>query len=80
MLAYQAGRQGWNWPQDFWALYCPDCGAPNVRLHFTREAELVRAQVDLADGVDGDELAYRLLGRDICLFGGVSAFQYQMSI
>ncbi|WP_020086046.1 hypothetical protein [Hyphomicrobium zavarzinii] len=44
------------------ALYCPDCGAPNVRLHFAREAELVSAQVDLADGVDGDELAYRLLG------------------
>lgn len=46
------------------ALFCPDCGAPNVRLHFEREAALVDAQVELADGVDPDmrELAYRLLG------------------
>lgn len=46
------------------ALYCPDCGAPNVRLHFAREAELVRRQVELAEaqGKEGEELAYRLLG------------------
>lgn len=45
-------------------LFCPDCGAPNLRLHFARERALVGAQVDLAeaqgDGVE--ELAYRLLG------------------
>jgi hypothetical protein len=46
------------------ALFCPDCGAPNVRLHFQREVALVDAQVELADGLDADlrELAYRLLG------------------
>ena len=45
-------------------LFCPDCGAPNLRLHFEREAALVDAQVDLAEGLgDGQqELAYRLLG------------------
>jgi hypothetical protein len=46
------------------ALFCPDCGAPNLRLHFAREADLVRMQVNLAEaqGEDGQELAYRLLG------------------
>lgn len=46
------------------ALFCPDCGAPNVRLHFQREVALVDAQVELADDLDADlrELAYRLLG------------------
>jgi Zn finger protein HypA/HybF involved in hydrogenase expression len=45
-------------------LFCPDCGAPNLRLHFAREVDLVDAQVELADGLDGEgqELAYRLLG------------------
>lgn len=45
-------------------LFCPDCGAPNLRLHFAREGELVGAQVELAEALgDGmDELAYRLLG------------------
>lgn len=45
-------------------LFCPDCGAPNLRLHFAREVDLVDAQVQLADGLDPDleELAYRLLG------------------
>lgn len=45
-------------------LYCPDCGAPNLRLHFAREAELVDDQVSLAEEIDADseELAYRLLG------------------
>lgn len=42
-------------------LFCPDCGAPNVRLHFARECELVGDQVTLADELD-EELAYRLLG------------------
>lgn len=45
-------------------LFCPDCGAPNLRLHFAREVKLVRQQVDLAEGQDKDhqELSYRLLG------------------
>ncbi len=45
-------------------LYCPDCGAPNISLHFAREADLVSQQVDVAEGFEKgkDELAYRLLG------------------
>lgn len=45
-------------------LFCPDCGAPNLRLHFAREAELVDDQVSLAEeiGSEREELAYRLLG------------------
>lgn len=45
-------------------LFCPDCGAPNVRLHFAREADLVGAQVGLAESQPTglEELAYRLLG------------------
>ena len=45
-------------------LFCPDCGAPNLRLHFVRETELVADQVDLAEEIakDKEELAYRLLG------------------
>src|SRR6185437_532621 len=45
-------------------LFCPDCGAPNLRLHFARETELVDAQVELAEahGDELKELAYRLLG------------------
>lgn len=46
------------------ALFCPDCGAPNPRLHFAREVALVDAQVELADALEEgqQELAYRLLG------------------
>jgi hypothetical protein len=46
------------------SLFCPDCGAPNIHLHFAREAALVRAQVELAESLDAEqgELAYRLLG------------------
>ncbi|MVT55797.1 hypothetical protein GPL17_35970 [Bradyrhizobium yuanmingense] len=46
------------------ALFCPDCGAPNLRLHFAREGVLVGSQVDLADSLaaEQEELAYRLLG------------------
>lgn len=46
------------------SLFCPDCGAPNLRLHFVREAELVDDQVSLAEeiAVGKEELAYRLLG------------------
>lgn len=45
-------------------LFCPDCGAPNLRLHFEREHELVSAQVELAEAQDDgfEELSYRLLG------------------
>ena len=46
------------------ALFCPDCGAPNLRLHFAREVDLVGQQVTLAEGLNEtqEELAYRLLG------------------
>jgi hypothetical protein len=47
------------------ALFCPDCGCPNVHVHLQREAELINQQIELAQtvGVNGDqELAYRLLG------------------
>ena len=46
------------------ALYCPDCGAPNIALHFGREVELVLQQARIAEdlGEDRQELAYRLLG------------------
>ena len=45
-------------------LFCPDCGAPNLSLHFGREVELVRAQVKIAESQRSEhqELAYRLLG------------------
>lgn len=45
-------------------LFCPDCGAPNLRLHFLRETELVGAQVGLAEEMDEsqEELAFRLMG------------------
>lgn len=45
------------------ALYCPDCGAPNLRLHFAHEIALLLEQVGLAESSsDNEELAYRLLG------------------
>jgi len=47
------------------ALFCPDCGARNIHVHFRRELELVGQQIALAQqvGLDGNqELAYRLLG------------------
>lgn len=44
-------------------LFCPDCGAPNLKLHFAREVSLVSEQVALADAQqDNQELAYRLMG------------------
>lgn len=45
-------------------LFCPDCGAPNLHLHFAREVDLVDAQVQFADDLEAEleELAYRLLG------------------
>ena len=47
------------------ALFCPDCGAPNLALHFRREITLVHQQLDVAAAQDrggNSELAYRLLG------------------
>ena len=46
------------------ALFCPDCGAPNVLEHFDREAEIIEAQLVLADKAVEDqkaELSYRLI-------------------
>ena len=46
-------------------LFCPDCGAPNVQLHFRREVELIHKQIKLAErqNAGGDvELGYRLMG------------------
>ena len=47
------------------ALFCPDCGAPNLALHFRREVTLVHEQLAVAavqDRGGHSELAYRLLG------------------
>ncbi|MCY3820112.1 MAG: hypothetical protein OXH52_12235 [Gammaproteobacteria bacterium] len=47
------------------ALFCPDCGAPNLALHFRREITLVHEQLAIAavqDRGGHSELAYRLLG------------------
>jgi hypothetical protein len=46
------------------SLFCPDCGAPNIHLHFAREVALVHEQVELAGklGAEQSELAYRLMG------------------
>jgi hypothetical protein len=47
------------------ALFCPDCGAPNLALHFRREIALVKEQIALADAqeVSGrPEMGYRLMG------------------
>ncbi|MFB3909355.1 MAG: hypothetical protein ACE15D_13230 [Candidatus Eisenbacteria bacterium] len=44
-------------------LFCPDCGARNVHVHFAREIELVERQLALAQEKrqTDEELAYRLL-------------------
>lgn len=47
------------------ALFCPDCGAKNLGVHFEREVELILQQIDLAEQVASDgngELSYRILG------------------
>ena len=47
------------------ALFCPDCGAPNLTLHYRREVALVHEQLTLATSQDSagrHELAYRLMG------------------
>lgn len=44
-------------------LFCPDCGAPNLRLHFAREVQIVADQITLADAQESNqELGYRLMG------------------
>lgn len=48
-------------------LFCPDCGSPNLAVHFSREYELIQRQLEMAEQVKRDqtsdeELAYRLLG------------------
>lgn len=42
-------------------LFCPDCGRPNLAVHFHRECELVEQQIDLARSQSA-ELGFRLLG------------------
>jgi hypothetical protein len=47
------------------ALFCPDCGARNIHVHFRREVELVIQQIEVARKTEesgNGELAYRLLG------------------
>jgi hypothetical protein len=47
------------------ALFCPDCGAPNLALHFKREVALITEQVALANtqaSAGKSEFAYRLMG------------------
>ncbi|MCG8509721.1 MAG: hypothetical protein MI741_10890, partial [Rhodospirillales bacterium] len=47
------------------ALFCPDCGAPNLALHFRREVALIREQIVLAEtqnAASQSEIAYRLMG------------------
>jgi hypothetical protein len=47
------------------ALFCPDCGSPNVTLHFRREAAIVREEIEIADRAYREgraEIAYRLMG------------------
>lgn len=48
-------------------LFCPDCGSPNLAVHFSREYELIQRQLEMAeqtkrDQMSDEELAYRLLG------------------
>jgi hypothetical protein len=47
------------------ALFCPDCGARNIHVHFKRELELIHQQIEVVrktEEVGNRELAYRLLG------------------
>lgn len=46
------------------ALFCPDCGSPNVSTHFDREIDIIIQQIEIYTLVDRDgkkEVAYRLL-------------------
>ena len=47
------------------ALYCPDCAGKNFSIHFGREIEIIKEQIDIAEQVaeTGNlELSYRILG------------------
>lgn len=44
------------------ALFCPDCGAPNLGVHFQRESDLIEQQITLARVASEPELSFRLLG------------------
>lgn len=44
------------------ALFCPDCGTPNLNVHSRRECELIEQQIALAREADSPELSFRLLG------------------
>ena len=42
-------------------LFCPDCGAANLHLHFARETALVAQQIEVAQAIEselGSELSY----------------------
>ncbi len=72
---------------DTFALFCPNCGAANLSLHFGYEKKLIREQIELADQVEEQgkeeqgkrELAYRLLGN--AYEDAVTAFEaYQKAV
>jgi RNA polymerase subunit RPABC4/transcription elongation factor Spt4 len=47
------------------ALFCPDCGSPNIAHHFRREIVIVSEEIEIADRLGDErrgELAYRLMG------------------
>lgn len=43
------------------ALFCPDCGAANLALHFEREMEIVQHQVKIAEQENNPEIRHRLI-------------------
>lgn len=43
-------------------LFCPDCGAANLAVHFSREIDLIGRQLDLAEKAEDREMGWRLLG------------------
>lgn len=46
------------------ALFCPDCGSPNVSTHFDREIEIINQQIEISKLIDDEnnkEVSYRLL-------------------
>jgi len=46
------------------ALFCPDCGVPNVSTHFNREIDIINQQIKISKQIDNEEnreVSYRLL-------------------
>ena len=46
------------------ALFCPDCGSPNVSTHFDREVDIIGQQIEISKLVNSNEnkeISYRLL-------------------